>query len=192
MVGAHRWVDTQSGTARIGCMGVSSEVLRWLGLEQPPDTPGVVDTVASVLAHLDPRRARYLAAFAYLLGRVADADHAISAEERDLMLRLVAMEGSLSPQDAAAVVTLALDEFRRVGGTDNVLVAREFAAVATFEERLGLLRCLFAVSAADESVIVSEDNEIRRISRELKIEHADFIHARAQVREHLAVLRRAP
>jgi uncharacterized tellurite resistance protein B-like protein len=173
-------------------MGVSSDVLKWLGLEQPPDKPDVVDTVASVLAHLDARRARYLAAFAYLLGRVADADHAISAEERDLMLRLVANEGSLPPQDAAAVVTLALDEFRRVGGTDNVIVAREFAAVATFEERLGLLRCLFAVSAADESVIVSEDNEIRRISRELKIEHADFIHARAQVREHLAVLRREP
>ena len=192
MVGGHRWVDTQSGPARIGCMGVSSEVLRWLGLEQPPDAPGVVDTVANVLGDLDPPRARYVAAFAYLLGRVADADHAISAEERDLMLRLVAKEGSLSPQDAAAVVTLALDEFRRVGGTDNVLVAREFAGVATFEERLGLLRCLFAVSAADESVIVSEDNEIRRISRELKIEHADFIHARAQVREHLAVLRRAP
>ena len=113
MVGAHRWVDTQSGTARIGCMGVSSEVLRWLGLEQPPDTPGVVDTVANVLGDLDPPRARYVAAFAYLLGRVADADHAISAEERDLMLRLVAKEGSLSPQDAAAVVTLALDEFRR-------------------------------------------------------------------------------
>jgi uncharacterized tellurite resistance protein B-like protein len=173
-------------------MGVSSDVLRWLGLEQPPDKPDVVDTVASVLAHLDPRRARYLAAFAYLLGRVADADHAISAEERDLMLRLVAKEGGLPPQDAAAVVTLALDEFRRVGGTDNVIVAREFAAVATFEERLGLLRCLFAVSAADESVIVSEDNEIRRISRELKIEHADFIDARARVREYLAVLRREP
>jgi uncharacterized tellurite resistance protein B-like protein len=173
-------------------MGVSSDVLRWLGLEQPPDTPGVVDTVASVLGHLDARRARYLAAFAYLLGRVADADHAISAEERELMLRLVAKEGSLSPAETEAVVTLALDEFRRFGGTHNLIVAREFAAVATFEERLGLLRCLFAVSAADESVIVSEDNEIRRISRELKIEHADFIHARAEVRDHLAVLRPRP
>jgi uncharacterized tellurite resistance protein B-like protein len=173
-------------------MGVSSDVLRWLGLEQPPDTPGVVDTVASVLGHLDARRARYLAAFAYLLGRVADADHAISAEERELMLRLVAKEGSLSPAETEAVVTLALDEFRRFGGTHNLIVAREFAAVATFEERLGLLRCLFAVSAADESVIVSEDNEIRRISRELKIEHSDFIQARAEVRDHLAVLRPRP
>jgi uncharacterized tellurite resistance protein B-like protein len=173
-------------------MGVSSDVLRWLGLEQPQGKPDVVDGIASVLDRLDQRRARYLAAFAYLLGRVAGADHVISAEERDLMTRLVAREGSLGPEETTAVVTLALDEFRRVGGTHNVIVAREFAEVSTFEERLGLLRCLFAVSAADESVIVSEDNEIRRISRELKIEHADFIHARAQVRDHLAVLRRDP
>ena len=54
---------------------------------------------------------QYLAAFAYLLGRVADADHAISAEERELMLRLVAKEGSLSPAETEAVVTLALDQF---------------------------------------------------------------------------------
>ena len=171
-------------------MSVSSDVLRWLGIEQAPDTPAVVDGIASVLERLDPRRARYLAAFAYLLGRVADADHGTSDEERSLMLRLVATEGSLGPEETATVVTLALDEFRRVGGTHNLIVAREFASVATFEERLGLLRCLFAVSAADESVTVGEDNEIRRISLELKIEHADFIHARVEMRERLAVLRR--
>jgi uncharacterized tellurite resistance protein B-like protein len=173
-------------------MGLGSDVLKWLGVEGQPDTPDLVDTIATVLGRLDPRRARYLAAFAYLLGRVAGADHAVSAEERDLMLRLVASEGSLAREEATAVVTLALDEFRRVGGTHNVIVAREFAAVATFEERLGLLRCLFAVSAADDSVVLPEDNEIRRISRELKIEHAEFIKARAEVREHLAVLRREP
>ena len=171
-------------------MGVSSDVLRWLGIEQAPATPDVVDRIARVLERMDQRRARYLAAFAYLLGRVADADDGTSDEERSLMLRFVATEGSLGPEETATVVTLALDEFRRVGGTHNLIVAREFASMATFEERLGLLRCLFAVSAADDSVTVSEDNEIRRISLELKIEHADFIHARTEVREHLAVLRR--
>jgi uncharacterized tellurite resistance protein B-like protein len=173
-------------------MGLGSDVLKWLGIEQPPDEPEVLDTIKTVLGRVDERRARYLSAFAYLLGRVADADYAITDEERDLMRRLVAKEGSLAADETAAVVTLALDEFRRFGGTHNLIVAREFAALATAEERLGLLRCLFAISAADESVIVREDNEIRQISRELKIEHADFIRARGEVREHLAVLRRAP
>jgi len=173
-------------------MGLGSEVFKWLGIDQSPNEPEVLDTVASALDHLDPRRARYLSTFAYLLGRVALADHAVTDAERDLMLRLVGNEGSLPADEAAAVVRLAVDEFRRLGGTHNLIVAREFVALTTVEERLALLRCLFAVSAADESVLVREDNEIRQISRELKIEHADFIAARAEVRHHLAVLNRQP
>jgi hypothetical protein len=41
-------------------------------------------------------------------------------------------------------------------------------------------------------VAVREDNEIRQISRELKIEHAELISARADVRHDLAVLNRQP
>lgn len=171
-------------------MGLGSDVFKWLGIEAAPDEPEVLDTIAAALDHLDGRRARYLSAFAYLLGRVALADHSVTDAERDLMLRLVSQEGPLPGDEAAVVVRLAVDEFRRVGGTHNLMVAREFAVLATPEERLGLLRCLFALSAADEAVLVREDNEIRQISRELKIEHADFIRARGEVREHLAVLNR--
>jgi uncharacterized tellurite resistance protein B-like protein len=105
------------------------------------------------------------------------------------MERLVAQEGALSTDEASAVVTLALAEGHRFGGTHNLQVTREFAAQTTHEERMGLLRCLFAVSAADTNVTVLEDNEIRGITRELRIEHADFIRARDEVRAHLAVLR---
>jgi uncharacterized tellurite resistance protein B-like protein len=167
------------------------DLLRWLGVEQPPSDPEVLDAIRDVLDRLDERRARYVAAFAYLLGRVAGADHDVSDEEKRLMIQLVSEESGLRADEASAVVTLALDEFRRFGGTHNLIVAREFASVSTPDERLALLRCLFAVSAADLSVQVREDNEIRQISRELKIEHADFVRARVGVRDHLAVLRRA-
>jgi hypothetical protein len=82
----------------------------------------------------------HLSTFAYLLGRVALADHAVSNTERELMLREVAQEGSLTAEEAAAVVRLAIDEFRRLDGTHNLIVAREFAALTTIEERLALLR----------------------------------------------------
>jgi uncharacterized tellurite resistance protein B-like protein len=173
-------------------MGRGLELLRWLGVEQPPSDPEVLDAISRVLDRLDERRARYVAAFAYLLGRVAAVDHDVNDEEKRLMIQLVAEESGLPVGEASAVVTLALDEFRRFGGTHNLIVAREFASLATPDERLALLRCLFAVSAADSSVQVREDNEVRQISRELKIEHADFVQARADVRQHLAVLRRKP
>jgi uncharacterized tellurite resistance protein B-like protein len=165
------------------------DVWRWLGFERPAAEQNVLDSVVDVLEGLAPDRARYVAGFAYLLGRVAAADSHVSGDESALMTRLVVEEAGLSGGEAEAVVRLALDDHRRFGGTHNVIVTRELSAVTTHEQRLGILRCLFAMSAADASVQVVEDNEIRRISRELKIEHADFVRARMEVREHLAVLR---
>jgi uncharacterized tellurite resistance protein B-like protein len=165
------------------------DVWRWLGVERPPAEREVLDSVVDILEHLEPDRARYVAGFAYLLGRVAGADSHITTDETAVMKRLVMEEGGLSDGEAEAVVRLALDEHRRFGGTHNLLVTRELAEVTTHEQRLGILRCLFALSAADASVQVVEDNEIRRITQELKIEHADFVRARLEVRQHLAVLR---
>lgn len=173
-------------------MGLGMDICRWLGIEpagRAEREREVLDTVCEVLDHLTPARARYVAAFAYLLGRVAGADVEITAGERDVMERLVAEEGALSADEASAVVKLALAEGRRFGGTHNLHVTLEFAAQTTSEQRMGLLRCLFAVSAADANVTVLEDNEIRGITRELRIEHADFIRARGEVQAHLAVLR---
>ncbi len=71
----------------------------------------------------------------------------------------------------------------------------DYERIATAIERLelrGAPLILFAVSASDDSVVTAEDNEIRRITQELKIPHAEFVAARAAVRDRLAVLRREP
>jgi uncharacterized tellurite resistance protein B-like protein len=172
-------------------MGRGWDILHWLGVEPQAGEPDVLDAVSAALDPLDEPRGRYVAAFAYLLGRVAAVDRDVTDAERRLMARLVAMEGDLSAGEAATVVALALGEVRRFGGTHNLHVTREFARLSTPAQRMGLVRCLFAVSAVDRHVETQEDNEIRRITRELKIEHADFIRARAEVREHLAVLKNA-
>lgn len=165
-------------------------VLEWLGVRaESASDRAVLDTVSAELETLSPERARYVAAFAYLLGRVAGADLHTSDAELVVMKKLVSEEGGLAAHEAAAVVTLALKEHHTFGGTHNGAVSREFSAAATRDERLGLLRCLYAVSSADESITVKEDNEIRRITEELRLEHADFVRARQEVRQHLAVLR---
>lgn len=169
---------------------IGRSLLKWIGVDEQTVEPGVLDRTALALDKLEPDRARYVAAFAYLLARVAGVDSHVSADEMDLMHRLVQREADLSDEEAAAIVDLALGDARRFAGTHNLEVTREFIALSTPAQRLGLLRCLFAVSAADDSVATAEDNEIRRITREMKIEHADFIAARAEVKEHLAVLRK--
>ena len=74
-------------------------------------------------------------------------------------------------------------------GTEDFRVSQEFRELATEPQKVALLRCLFAVSAADAAIVTAEDNEIRRISMELKVPYEDFISARAAVRDKLAVLR---
>lgn len=170
-------------------------ILRLLGLirsREPtqalPQTESAQRIVAE-LENLSPEQAHYVAAFAYLLGRLARADLEISRDETKQMERIVAGLAELPSQQAALVVEIASHQNELFGGTENFLVAREFNEIATREQKLRLLECLFAVAAADGSVSAVEDDEIRRIANQLCLTHADFIGARSGFREHLAVLK---
>jgi uncharacterized tellurite resistance protein B-like protein len=166
-------------------------LLKWLGLEVESDTS--VDSLSEIeraLTELDPTDARYLACFAYILHRIARADHVITDEESTLIEQLVAERGGLSAERAALVVRIARFEGLRHGGTEDFIVTREFARLATRDQKLALLDCLFAISASDRSILTVEDNEIRRIVSELKLEHSDFISRRAAHVSHLKSRRR--
>ena len=97
----------------------------WLGI----DTPELQEEVAPLrdtleaLDNLEPDRARYLAAFVYLLGRVAHADRHVSPEETRAMEAIVQEHGQLSQDQAMVVVQLAK--------TSNLL----FGGTATFSSR---------------------------------------------------------
>jgi len=176
-----------------------ASIRNFLGLDRGdaavPHSPAETETVRKIVDALDrlpPERARFVAAFAYVLSRVAHADLEISAEERREMERLVVEEGGLPEEQAILVVQMAKTQSLLFGGTENFLVTREFNEMATKEQRLRLLRCLFAVSAADRSISGVEDQEIRRIADELKLEHKEFIAARLAYREHLSVLKPKP
>ena len=45
---------------------------------------------------------------------------------------------------------------------------------------------------SDASIWSIEDNEIRRVSREVGLDHRDFIAARSNYKEHLEVLKTRP
>jgi uncharacterized tellurite resistance protein B-like protein len=148
-----------------------------------------VRKILEALDKLDRGTARYLAAFAYILGRVAYADRDVSAAETTAMERIVMEQGALPEEQAAIVVQIAKTQNLLFGGTEDFLVTREFDRIASHEQKLTLLACLFAVSAADNSISTVEDNEIRRVAVELRIDHPDFIEARSRYRDQLAALK---
>lgn len=167
-------------------------LLDWLsGKQQHAADETEVDTVRRIAGELDtlpPDQARYVACFAYILGRVANADFDVSDEEVEAMERLVSERTDLPPVQATLVVQIAKQRNQLFGGTDNFLVTRTFGQMADVEQKRSLLDCLYAVSAADHTISAQEDQEIRHISNELNLDHADFIRARAQYTEHLSVM----
>lgn len=168
-------------------------ILRKLGLDVDDDAgrgSGALDAMADALEHMDPSEARYIAAFAYLLSRVAHADHDVSDAERASVERVLIDHSGLAPDRAGIVAALATSQMIHVRGTEDFLVTQEFARIASREQKRALLDGLYAVGAADASIVTLEDNEIRRIASEIGLEHSDVVEIRARYRDRLAVLKR--
>ncbi len=151
--------------------------------------PGAVQEIAARLERLGPERARYVAAFAVVLSRVAHADLDISAAERSKMAEIIAALGQLEPAEATMAVDVAVEHSLRSGGTEHFLATREFAEVADRDQRKELLSCLFEISAADGSISSAEENRIRQIASELGFTHREFARARSRWNDVRAILK---
>lgn len=175
---------------------------RVLGLDAPasadlpvdPSAPlpaaiaGETQSVRVLSARLDglpPARARYLAAFAYLLGRAAHASDGMSEAEREEMRRLAAA-GGLDTDTGTLVVDMAATLAGEFGATEDFLVTREFKAIATMEERERLLRCCFLVMAADDEIDATESWLANRLAEELGVERPDLNLIRSEFHEQLS------
>jgi uncharacterized tellurite resistance protein B-like protein len=170
-----------------------ASILELLGIRQ--DTAGVaqvpdaVHEIVSRLHRLEPRRARYLAAFAVVLSRVANADLDISAVERAKMEELLTERGSLTAEEASMVVQVAAARSQESGGTEHFLATREFNELATRAQREELLDCLFAVSAADESISNAEENQVRQIASELGLTQSELAEIRSKWNRYREILK---
>ena len=154
---------------------------------------GDSDTVVRIVRELDklePERAKYLAAFAYVLSRVAGADQHFSDVEIAHMVEIMQRLGHLPDAQAVLVVEIAKSQHRLFGGTENYLVTREFRQIATEEQRRELLDCLFGVSAADHAITGDEEAQIWQIASELGFSHPEYVQARLAYSDKRTVLRK--
>jgi uncharacterized tellurite resistance protein B-like protein len=165
-------------------------LLRFLGLGGERDAPSrdtdTVRRIARRLEGIEPEKAKYLAAFAYVLARLAHADLKIDAAETAEMERIVRQIAGLSEAETALVVQIAQSQARLLGGTENYIVTRQFREISTREQRGELLQCLYAVAAADGSITGDESVEIIAIADELGFTRAEANSLRGAYRDKLA------
>jgi uncharacterized tellurite resistance protein B-like protein len=143
------------------------------------------ETVRRIVGQLEALphdRARYLAAFAYILTRAAAADLDIAeAEAREIEL-LVREQTGVPEAQAVLIAEMARHQSLLEGATEDYLVTRQFKELSTDEERLALLRCCYLVSSADDEISLAESDTLQDIALELDVDR----HAVNAIREEFA------
>jgi len=154
-----------------------------LGLQFHPVDTKTFREVTRQLEAMDPEEARFLAAFAFSLNRVARADSHISDVETQEMEQQVEYWGGLTPAQSVLVVQIAKSTSRLLGTAEDLQVSEQFKELALPVQCQELLHCMMAVSAADGSISGVEEALIRKIAVELGLSEPDFDEVRSNYRQ---------
>lgn len=127
-----------------------------------------------------------MASAAYTLARAANADLDISDEETAIIEGALRTNGSLDEATAVLVAEMARLQARTVGGTEDYVVTREFAKLATEQQRIDVLRACFVVAAANGSISAEESAEVNQIANELQLDPATLNQIRSEFHELLS------
>ncbi len=152
-------------------------------------TAGETETVQYIVAQLDalpPERARLVASAAYTLARAAHADLDISPEELAVIQDALVTRGALDTSTAHLVAEMVKLQAKTVGWTQDYVVVREFAKLATDQQKQDVLRACFLVAAASGTISAEESAEVNEIANELALEPAVLNGIRSEFHELLS------
>lgn len=114
-----------------------------------------------------------------LMARVAYVDREVNEDEFDSMVAAIQKHWGLSDVEAALVAEVAVSEISKE--LDYYRLSRGFFEKTTEQERVHFLDALFMVANGDGYVSNLETEEIRTISKVLKLTHKQFIDAKLKI-----------
>ena len=120
---------------------------------------------------------RYVCSVGALLGHVAGADRNFDSDERAAIAEILDAQSALQARDVDVIVDIVESEV--LSDMGYFAFARELNELANKDDKRQLLVLLFAVAAADGEISHEENEEIRKISIALNLEHGDFVAAKA-------------
>jgi tellurite resistance protein len=160
-------------------------------LDAASTAAGDTTTVRRIVARLErlpTDQARLVASAAYTLARAAQADLEISPEETAVIERELQAHEALDEPTAVLVAEMAKLQARTVGGTEDYVVTREFAALANEAQRIDVLRACFAVGAASGSISAEETAVLNQIAKELALDPDVVNSIRSEFHDRLSAV----
>lgn len=147
-----------------------------------------IRTISAAIEALPLEQRRFIAGFAYVLARAAHADLDVTEAESAYIEQAVVSVGHLTDEQASLVVSMAKNMNELYGATEDYVVTREFAGIASREQREDALRTAFAVGAADDTITAEESAELNAIGKELGFPSHEIDAIRDEFRDQLAAI----
>jgi uncharacterized tellurite resistance protein B-like protein len=133
--------------------------------------------------HAPEKVLRKLSLAGGLMARVAYVDRDVNPAEVEHMVAALQRHWGIPEQEAQLVAEVAISEIAK--NLDYYRLSREFFEATSEEERLQFLDVLFDVAAGDGFAAHKEIEEIRTISKMLKLTHRQFIEAKLKLPSEL-------
>ena len=142
-----------------------------------------------LLSSYSQEEIEFIAGYSGLLGKVAYSDRKILLEEI-LEIKNILIEGSsISAEMYDAIIELVSKYTTELSGIEDQVYIQIINSRCSKEQKIEVLKGLFAVAAADQSVDMDEDRDISVIAKGLFVSHEDLVSIRKEYRDKLAVLK---
>ncbi len=123
--------------------------------------------------NLPEERLYFICLVGTMLAAVAHVDDHFDPNEKKALKRCLGEQFSLKGKELTLLFEVVEEQARQ--GFDFHEVATELNRVASYNDRIHLMECLFEISIADGNMAHEEAEEVRRISKALRIPHKTFI-----------------
>jgi uncharacterized tellurite resistance protein B-like protein len=130
-------------------------------------------THSNITASLPEEKLYFICLAGTVMATIAHVDDHFDPAEKKALKRCLADQFSLKGKELTLLFEVVEEQARQ--GFDFHEVATELNRVVSYNDRIHLMGCLFEISIADGEMSHEEAEEIRRITKALRIPHKTFI-----------------
>ena len=138
---------------------------------------------SGIASKLSEEKLYFLCLIGTLLASIAHVDDRLDPSEKKTIKDCFARQFELKGKELSILFEVVEEQGRK--DFDFHEVVTEINRLTSYNDRLRFMDCLFEVSAADGNIAYKETEEIRRITKAMRIPHNIFVKAKVRARKIL-------
>lgn len=125
---------------------------------------------------MDDSQLYFICLFGTMLASVAHVDDHFDAKEKKALKQRLEERFSFNNTEMSVLFEIIEEQARQ--GIDRHDVVTEFNRLVSYNDRMNTVDCFFAIAAADGDISHDEMEEIRAITKTMRIPHKEFIKSK--------------